>query len=239
MLDLALITLMLPALFFIPEPCKANAEVITKLPTSEKVVALTLDGCETKTPSFLDHTILDFLVREKIPCTFFVSGKFALRNSAELARVSKLGFIRIENHSMSHHQHMEKLDSDRFVAEVRENEKIITEITGTRPTLFRFPAGNHDRRSLKAVESLGYQVVHWTFASGDPSRDMTAKGLSRWVLSQTKPGDILIFHINGRGYHTGEALPHIVEELKKRGFTFAGLEDIPSANPWPNQNASK
>jgi peptidoglycan-N-acetylglucosamine deacetylase len=200
--------------------------VITMLPTSEKVVALTMDGCETKTPSWLDMTILDYLVKEQLPCTIFVSGKFALRNRTELERISKLGFIRIENHSLSHYQHMEKLTQERFAREVTENERIITEITGRKPVLFRFPAGNYDTRSLQAVESLGYKVVHWTFPSGDPSRQTTAASLTRWVLSQTRQGSILIFHINGRGYHTGEALPHIVGELKRKGYRFASLEEF-------------
>ena len=228
-LKLGIIVLALPALHLLPDQCRAG--VITKLPTSEKVVALTMDACETKTPSFLDRTILDFIVKEKIPCTIFVSGKFALRNRSELAEISRLGYIRIENHSMSHHLHMEKLPADRITAEVRDNERIITEITGMKPTLFRFPGGNFDTESLGTVESLGYRVVHWTFASGDPDKGMTAKGMERSVLAQTAPGTILIFHINGRGYHTGEALPHIVEELRRKGFTFTSLEDSLHAGP--------
>ena len=44
------------------------------------------------------------------------------------------------------------------------------------------------------------------------------------MLSETRPGSILIFHINGRGWSTGEALPHIVEELKRRGYRFTTLQ---------------
>jgi hypothetical protein len=43
----------------------SNAEVITALKTDDKVVALTFDACETKTPSYLDHKIIDFLISQK------------------------------------------------------------------------------------------------------------------------------------------------------------------------------
>jgi peptidoglycan/xylan/chitin deacetylase (PgdA/CDA1 family) len=46
------------------------------------------------------------------------------------------------------------------------------------------------------------------------------------VVSKATPGSILIFHINGRGYHTGEALPRIVHELKGKGYRFISLEEL-------------
>jgi hypothetical protein len=45
------------------------------------------------------------------------------------------------------------------------------------------------------------------------------------VIRNTKPGSILIFHANGRGYKTGEALPEIVRILKQKGYRFVRLED--------------
>ncbi len=213
----------LPA-WIIPGACAG--EIITNFPTSAKAVALTFDGCETKTPSFLDRAITDFLVSHGIPATIFVSGKFALRNKEGLAELSKLDFIEIENHSLSHYQHMERLAGAEIEREVLENEKIILDITGRKPRFFRFPAGNFNDEALRTVETMGYQIAHWTFASGDPDKNETAQRLSRRVLSLTKPGSILIFHINGRGYHTGEALPRIVGELKTRGYELVKLSDI-------------
>lgn len=202
------------------------AGVITRVVTQEKCVALTFDACETKTPSWLDKTILDFVEKEQIPCTIFVSGKFAVRNRSELQRISRYEFIRLENHSLNHFQHMEKLPDEAQKREILEAEKLVQEITGRKPIFFRFPAGNHDANALRVAESLGYRVVHWTFPSGDPDRGETAPKLTRWVSSKTTPGSILIFHINGRGYHTGEALPGIVHELKGKGYRFVSLEEL-------------
>jgi peptidoglycan/xylan/chitin deacetylase (PgdA/CDA1 family) len=207
----------------------AVAGVVTKLPSKEEVVAITFDACETKTPSFFDNDIIDYLVREEIPFTIFVSGKFARRNSEQLTQLSRKSFIEIENHSLRHRQHMEKLSEDNVRKEVVECETIITELTGRKPIFFRFPAGNYDQRTLKIVEALGYQVVHWTFPSGDPDKQTTPERLSRWVLGKVQKGDILIFHINGRGYGTGEALPRIVEQLREKGYRFTRLDAMLSS----------
>jgi len=202
----------------------ALAGVITKLPSQEEVVALTFDACETTTPSFFDNDILDYLVREEIPFTIFVSGKFARRNAEQLAQLAKYTFIEIENHSLKHRMHMEQLSEGKVREEVVGCEAIITEITGHKPIYFRFPAGNYDQRTLKIVEALGYQVVHWTFPSGDPDKTTTPERLSRWVLGKVQRGDILIFHVNGRGYSTGQALPRIVQQLRERGYRFSRLD---------------
>jgi peptidoglycan-N-acetylglucosamine deacetylase len=68
--------------------------------------------------------------------------------------------------------------------------------------------------------------VHWTFPSGDPDKKVSAAKLTSWVLAKTRPGGILIFHINGRGYQTGSALPTIVKSLQDRGYRFVKLEEM-------------
>jgi peptidoglycan-N-acetylglucosamine deacetylase len=198
-------------------------KVITVLPGPS--VALTFDCCETVTPSFFDHTILDFLLADKIPFTLFVSGKFARRNAEELRTLSRLDVVEIENHSMHHVLHMERLPDAVIALEVRDAENILFDITGKRPRYFRFPGGNYNDRALRDVESMNYRVVHWSFASGDPDKNITPEKLTRWVLLKTQPGSILIFHINGRGFSTGKALPGIIEALHKRGYRFVKLED--------------
>ncbi|MHC1745359.1 MAG: polysaccharide deacetylase family protein [Syntrophobacteraceae bacterium] len=212
-------------LLWIVVPVSGHCEVITRLPTSERVVALTFDACETMTPSYFDRTILDYLLREQIPATLFVSGKFAKRNQSVLHDLARVESFEVENHSLSHSQHMEKLDEATVRREVLENEAILLEATGVKPLFFRFPAGSYNSATLRLVESLGYRVVHWSFASGDPNRHTGASQLTRWVLDRVRPGSILIFHINGRGYHTGEALPRIVEELRQRGYRFVTLKE--------------
>jgi peptidoglycan-N-acetylglucosamine deacetylase len=209
-----------------PRPDTAGLGVIESLGTREKAAALTFDACETVTPSFFDTTILGFLLGRKIPFTVFVGGKFAVRNREALRRLSRLDFVEIENHSFSHVQHMETLSDSGFAREVRRNEDTLLAITGKRTKFFRFPGGNYDSGTFRLVERMGYHVVHWSFASGDPDRRITAARLESSVIARTRPGSILIFHINGRGYGTGRALPGIVDALEKKGYRFVRLSDF-------------
>lgn len=200
----------------------AAAEVVTRLPGP--AVALTFDACETRTPSFFDTRILDYLVENRLPFTVFVSGNFAVRNRAALAELARHPYVTIGNHSMHHVQHLERLSPEALRREVREAEAVITEITGRLPRFFRFPAGNYDAAALALVEGLGYRVVHWTFPSGDPDKTISARRLADTVLARTRTGDILIFHVNGRGYGTAEALPEIVAGLTAKGMSFVTLD---------------
>jgi peptidoglycan-N-acetylglucosamine deacetylase len=208
-----------------PRPDAEDRGVIESLGTSERAVALTFDACETRTPSYFDSTILQYLLGRRIPFTLFVGGKFALRNREALRRLSRLDFVEIENHSFSHIQHMERLSDSEFVREVQSNEDTLFSIIGRRTKFFRFPGGNYNPRALRRVEGMGYRVVHWSFASGDPDRRITAARLESSVIARTRPGSILIFHINGRGYGTGRALPGIVDALGKKGYRFVRVEE--------------
>jgi len=206
----------------------ARAEVIEQLPTApgQKLVALTFDACESKTPAFLDLGIRDILVSRKIPFTIFVTGRFARHNGQALAELGKLDFVELENHSMNHDNHMDRMTDEAILKELADADAALFAASGRHSRYFRFPAGNHDAGSLAVVEGAGYKVVHWSFASGDPARSLTAQALSDWVLTKTKPGNILIFHINGRGWSTAQALPGILDALQKKGYGFTRLDAV-------------
>jgi len=203
----------------------ARADIISHIPTNDKVVALTFDACEASERVSFDHGILDYLLAREIPFTVFASGKFVEDNAVEVTELSKLDFVDIENHSWNHPNFMNHFSREAVVEEVRRAEESIVAATGRAPQFFRFPAGNYDESGLKAVEELGYTVVHWRWASGDPDRREGANALFRRATSKVEPGDILIFHINGRGVHTAEALPRIVDELQTRGYRFVLVSD--------------
>lgn len=202
------------------------AEVVARLPAGSHAIALTFDACETRTPSSFDRKIVDYLLAEQLPFTVFVSGRFARRNAEQLKVLAAYPTVEIENHSLNHIQHMERLGEAEAIREVVEAERLLAAITGRNPHFFRFPAGNYDQRTLNLVEGLGYRVVHWSFASGDPDQYLTPKRLTAWVLAKARPGDILIFHINGRGYSTGDALPGIVQQLRQWGYRFVRLDEL-------------
>lgn len=202
-----------------------KAEIITQLPTADSVIALTFDACETKTPAYFDTALLMLILQKQLPATLFISGRFAERNRHILEKLAWIPFIEIENHSYAHALHMEKMDSLAFIADVTRNEDLLQSITGRKPRFFRFPAGNCDTTAIRYVSLLGYQTVHWSYASGDADATLSAKRLKKWISEKTNPGNILIFHINRRGYHTAEILPELIDTFRTKRMKWALLKD--------------
>jgi peptidoglycan/xylan/chitin deacetylase (PgdA/CDA1 family) len=172
-----------------------------------------------------DRGILDYLLARQIPFTVFASGRFVETNLADVQMLAQLDFVDIENHSWNHPNTMDHFRAEAVLDQVGRAHNAIVTVTGRQPQFFRFPAGNFNEQGLRAVESLGYHVVHWRWATGDPDRRESANALYNRVVSRVAPGDVLIFHINGRGVHTAEALPRIVEQLEAEGYRFVLLSD--------------
>jgi peptidoglycan/xylan/chitin deacetylase (PgdA/CDA1 family) len=208
----------------------ARAEVILRLPTSERVVALTFDACEQQRPVKLDTGISDYLVAHKIPFTLFLSGRFVEDNAEAVKALGALDFVELENHSWDHPNRMPRLSDDDVRAEVLKTDAVIAALTGRRTVFFRFPAITYDTRTLVDVEDLGFRVVHYRWEVGDPDPHETADRIVRETLEGTRPGDILIYHINGRGWHTAEALPRMIAGLQDKGYRFVLLKDYLAEN---------
>ena len=155
-----------------------------------------------------------------------MSGRFARRNSVAIKKLNKTGLFEFENHSWSHKQHLPRLSDEKFNEEIKRSQYIIQKICGRRPLYFRFPAGIYDARTLYLVEEAGLKVVHWTYPSGDADSTICAEALTNDAMQLSKAGDILIFHINRRGYSTANALPDIVNSLKAQGFTLVKLDEL-------------
>ncbi len=202
------------------------AAIIDRLPTRERVVALTFDACEGPTPATLDTELVGILRSEGVPYTVFMGGRFARDNARAVADLAKDQRIEIENHSYSHPQDMRRLGDEQVRAEVLRAAETIRATTGRTTRFFRFPAGRADERVVSVVESLGYRVVHWRFPSGDPDPKLPADAILADTLERVRGGDILIFHINGRGVHTAAVLPRLLAELRRRGYGFVRLDAL-------------
>jgi peptidoglycan/xylan/chitin deacetylase (PgdA/CDA1 family) len=200
------------------------AGVVTRMAGEDRVVALTFDACEAGRRTRLDHGITDLLVARGIPFTVFMAGRFARDKASDVRELATHAAVSIQNHTFSHPRDLRRLDDAAVRDQVLQGAQAIREVTGRTPALFRFPGGYADDRTVALVEALGYRVVHWRWAEGDPARGIDADMLVAQTLERTRPGDILIFHVNGRGWHTAEALPRIIDGLTARGYRFVTLE---------------
>jgi len=204
----------------------AHADVIMRLPTSERVLALTFDACEQQRTMKLDTGISNYLVAHRIPFTLFLSGRFVQDNAEAVKALAALDFVELENHSWDHPNRMQLLSDDAVRDEILKADSEIVQVAGRRTAFFRFPATSYDARTLAIAEGLGFRVVHYRWESGDPDPHETADRIVRETLEAVRPGDILIHHINGRGWHTAEALPRLLAGLQDKGYRFVLLKDF-------------
>jgi len=209
----------------------ASAAIFTRLPTQEKVVALTFDACQAGAPAVLDAQITAILAARDVPYTVFMGGRFARDNATAVAALARDPKVEIENHSWSHPRDMRLLDDAAIRTQITRAEQQIESVAGRRTHLFRFPGGAADARTVAVVEKMGYRVVHWRWAEGDPDPNVSANRMIVQTFARVQPGDILIFHINGRGVHTAEALPAILDGLAERGYRIAPLSQALEAQP--------
>jgi hypothetical protein len=93
------------------------------------------------------------------------------------------------------------------------------------PTTLRFPFGTCSQESLLTSNELGLGAVQWDVVSGDPGITVQPDK----IVSETKPGSIVIFHANGRGRGTAAALPRIVDDLRAKGFEFVTVSELLAA----------
>ncbi len=198
--------------------------VVTHLATDHPWVALTFDACEAGERVRLDQGITAFLLAHQIPFTVFMGGRFARDNQDAVRELAKSPLVSIQNHSWSHPRDMRLLSDEAVRIEVSRAQTLLTEMTGKPPSMFRFPGGHADQRTVDLVRGMGLEVVHWRWPEGDPDPRIEAEALVSQTLERTRAGDILIFHINGRGWHTLEALPRLIEGLSARGFEWVLLD---------------
>lgn len=212
-----------------------------------KLIALTFDLCEQPGEvAGYDGAIFDYLRANGIKATFFAGGKW-MRSHAERARqLMSDPLFEIGNHSEAH-RNLRLLNdaglSEEIAGPQRSYEALREDFTqqqcvaqhaslaahvAPRLSLFRFPYGACNAQSLNAVNDAGLLAIQWDLSTGDPSPGQSARAIVQ-SLQHAKPGSIVVMHANGRGYHTGEALPIGLPQLKAKGYQFVTLSELLAA----------
>lgn len=192
--------------------------LITHGDRSRPRVALTFDLCATKSkPSGFDAKIVAILQKEGAPATFFAGGLWLQAHPQEARLLASEPLFELANHSWSHPD-LRKVDPATLGAEIARTEQLLTAIAGRSPRLFRLPFGYYDQNVLKQVATQGVRIIQWDVVTGDPDRNVLASDIVENVRRGAKNGSIIIMHANGRGWHSAEALPQVIDLLRQRGF---------------------
>jgi peptidoglycan/xylan/chitin deacetylase (PgdA/CDA1 family) len=205
--------------------------------TNKKIIAFTFDACGGKNANGYDAELIDFLRKEKIPATLFVTGKWIDANYSTFLELSKDPLFEIENHGFNHQPcsvdgeseygiHGTK-DIPDAIDVIEANAIKIEKITGRKPTFYRSATAYTDEACAKIARQLGVTIISFDVLSGDAVPLTPVNIIENNVLKNIKPGAIIIMHFNRPKWNTFETMQLLTPELRKKGYTFAKLEDYP------------
>ncbi|WPZ18813.1 delta-lactam-biosynthetic de-N-acetylase [Geobacillus subterraneus] len=221
-----------------PSAGKELDELLTKYDafyvgdTSEKTIYLTFDnGYENGYTA----QILDVLKEKNVPAAFFVTGHY-LQTAPELVkRMAAEGHI-IGNHSW-HHPDLTTASEERFREELEKVKEKTEELTGQKGMAYlRPPRGIFSERTLALARELGYYHVFWSLAFVDWQTDRQRGWQYAYdqIMKQIHPGAILLLHSVSKD--NADALPKVIDDLRKQGYTFASLDELMAKkmglHPW-------
>lgn len=142
--------------------------VLTTLATKEKVIALTFDACGSKGDGF-DSTLFDYLVKNKIQATFFVSGRWIDTHPAEFNKISTNDLFEIEDHGLNHKPASINGKSiygikgtenpAELIDEVELNAQKILRLTGKKTRFYRSGTAYYDEYAVRIIHELGFQIA--------------------------------------------------------------------------------
>jgi peptidoglycan/xylan/chitin deacetylase (PgdA/CDA1 family) len=224
-----------PAPTSAPSPTATLPSVlITSGDWTQPVVALTFDMCQDpEYPAGYDAAVVDVLLRYNVPATFFMGGDWMRTHPDETAQLASNPKFELGNHSWSHPD-LTQMSEEQISEQIVLTENMLFELTGKHSRLFRPPSGFYNDLVLQVVSKHGLYTILWDSVSGDPDPDFDAGTITAEVRRTVRNGSIIIMHANGRGWHTAEALPSIIEYLQGRGFTLVTVSQLIGLEPLPD-----
>lgn len=210
----------------LPPPLPAVApRIIYHGSRQESRLALTFDACAAQAKSGYDERLIRVLVERQIPATLFLGGKWMAEHPEATRHLGSCKHFELANHSYLH-PHMTRLPAVRVQQEIWRTQAIMYSLTGRQALLFRAPYAEIDEGVAQTAAQMGLTSIQYDLASGDPDSAATADRLIQNVSQRARNGSIIVMHMNGRGWHTAEALPAIIEALNRRGFVFTTVGDL-------------
>jgi peptidoglycan/xylan/chitin deacetylase (PgdA/CDA1 family) len=188
-------------------------------------IALSFDACPTSgTPSFAPE-IVDFLDRERVPATYFVSGRWAEANRDAFARIMRAELSEIALHGYRHPRLIAA--SDELIRDEIENgRQALLQLGATPVPLFRPPYMDIPPSLPAVARSCGVLTIAGDARMGDSDPTTGSEGLEREAIHWAQAGSIIMLHVNGRGVGTATAVRNLVPAFMERGYSFVTVGEL-------------
>ena len=205
--------------------------------TNNKVMALTFDACGGPHGSGYDAELVNFLIKEKIPATLFLSGLWIDAHIDKVRELSANPLFEIENHGLTHHPCAINGESkygihgtvsvSQAVDEIELNARKIEFMTTRKPLYYRSATATTDEACTAIAKHLQETIISYDLLSGDAVAGTPTSVIKENLVKGAKNGAIVIMHMNHPEWNGYEALKESVAEWQRAGFFFVKLEQHP------------
>ena len=214
---------------------------VEDIATQQKVIAFTFDACIGQTNDY-NADLINFLRKENVPATLFVSGLWIDRNLSIFKELAADSLFELENHGLLHR--LCSLDGEtkygiaatsnanEVIDEMELNARKMERLTGKRPIFFRSATTFTNETCTKIASVLGMKIVSYDILSGDAIPFTPATIIRDNILKNIHNGAIIIMHFNHPKWHEKEALKMVVPILRQQGYKFVTLENHPLRNKY-------
>lgn len=183
-----------------------------------KYIALTFDDGPMPEST---NRILETLDQYDAKATFFMLGNNVQANPDLAKKVADNGH-EIANHSITHAD-LNKVSAEQVRKEMIDSKKLIENVTGKTPTLFRPPYGSKNDIVHEIANETEQSIALWSIDTYD-WQHLNPNATFEKVQTNVKPGSIILMHDIHQ--ESADALPRVMEFLDEEGYEFVTMTEL-------------
>jgi len=215
------------------KPSFTEAQVIKSGPPTCPGVALTFDLCPVRNGAGYDQALIDYLIEQKIPATFFMSGKWITKHDRQVKALLQVPFFEVGTHGEVH-AHMPFQSAEEQKQEILGPVRLLKTKYSHNATMFRPPYGEFNDETVSVARALGLQFILWNVVSGDPDPTLTMDQIGGRLKRFVRKGSVIVMHANGKGKHTHEVVQELHQHLlPQRNLTPMTVSDLLTCTQTP------
>lgn len=207
--------------------------VVNRLPTDDRVVALTFDACGGARGSGYDEALIETLRTTGTPATLFLNQRWVLTHPDLTAQLAADPLFELANHGTAHLPLSVRgaaaygipgtAGPGEVFDEITGNRQTLTEATGSAPRFFRSGTAHYDDVAVRIAGDVGETVVNFD-VNGDAGATFGPTQVAA-ALRSVSPGSIVIGHMNQPTGGTAAGVAAALPRLTADGFRFVRLSE--------------
>ncbi len=194
------------------------SKYVWDIPNAENKIYLSFD--DGPTPE-ITNWVLDQLQKHNATATFFCLGK-NIEDEPQLFKKIIERKHAIGNHTYNHLNGW-KTTTKEYLKNVKHCAKTFSKF-GLKTNLFRPPYGKMNTAQLDKLKRQGYKIIMWDVLSADFDTTISKEKCLKNVISNIKPGSIIIFHDSVKAFQNLKyTLPKVLEFIDQKNYQYAKI----------------